>query len=87
MKDNDKKECIVLPNDKKTQEISNKMIYFIYVLFFLTGVVISMSNGTFSTLMSRIKKELDIESDSLIGFVSSIYFLGQVLGNFKYQYI
>ena len=72
----------IVDDNSKINEISNKKIYFIYAIFFLINVVINMSNGTFSTLMNTIKKELDIKSDSIIGFISSIFFLGQVLGIF-----
>ena len=72
----------IVDDNSKINEISNKKIYFIYAIFFLINVVINMSNGTFSTLMNTIIKELDIKSDSIIGFISSIFFLGQVLGIF-----
>jgi hypothetical protein len=81
---NEKKECIITPDNKSVFEIDNKKVYFIYSLLFTLNILINMSNGTFSTLMGRIEKELEIQSNSMLGFMSSLFFIGQVIGKLYY---
>lgn len=74
------KQNIPKPDNIRTFEITDKQIYSFYGIIFTVNILINMSNGAFSTLMGEIEKKLDIQSNSILGFMSSMFFIGQVIG-------
>lgn len=60
--------------------ISNRNLKIVFSFFVFNSIIINMSIGTFSSLMSIIQSSLDITSQANLGFLSSILFIGQVIG-------
>jgi MFS family permease len=82
MKDDDQQssQSTIKPDEKTIFQITNKNIYYVFAIFAFSSVVINMSNGAFSALMPSIETKLKIESTTDLGLVSSMFFIGQVIG-------
>lgn len=68
------------PNDKTVFEISDSNIYFVYFFLALGSVAVNLSIGTYSSIMNQIESQLNITSSFQLGIISSLFFIGQVIG-------
>lgn len=64
---------------EKIVNISNKRIYLVYLVIFFTHVLLNMSNISFSAVVEKIEKDLEIE-ESQVGFMGTMHYIGQVSG-------
>lgn len=82
MKDDDQQsnQSNIKPDEKTVFQITNKNINYVFAIFAFSSVVINMSNGSFSALMPSIESKLKIESTTDLGLISSMFFIGQVVG-------
>jgi hypothetical protein len=71
----------VTRNSKKPRDIhlSTSTRWFIFVIFFLCGIIINMDHGTIPAATKEIKRDLKIDKDKL-GMFGSLVFFGNFIG-------
>lgn len=66
-------------NNPKKIYIRNKKIYLVYIVMFFTHVLLNMSNISFSAVVEKVEKDLNI-GESQVGFMGTMHYIGQVSG-------
>ena len=67
---------------KKSDIILSKMNrWIIFILFFITAIIVNMDHGTVPAATREIKIKLDIDNNTL-GIFGSLVFLGNLLGTY-----
>ena len=88
---NDRKESYIHEIGRKEKErgtlkfhqivIEDYTIYISYFVFFLSNCISSMSISSIPAIIEELKKDFNINNASEIGYISSLYYTGETLGN------
>lgn len=88
---NDRKESYIHEIGRKETErgtlkfhqivIEDYTIYISYFVFFLSNCISSMSISSIPAIIEELKKDFNINNASEIGYISSLYYTGETLGN------
>lgn len=60
--------------------ISNKKIYCSYMILFICSVASNMSLSSYPAVIDNIKEDYNIDNESSIGLLTTIQYIGQLLG-------